>query len=76
MDRLMMAAHVTESPTFAVVSRDTLFDGLFLPGVAMAGYDVMRDGSKFLMVKGNEDNMQVVVVTNWLAELKARTGRK
>jgi hypothetical protein len=42
----------------------------------MAGFDVTRDGSRFLMVKGNEDNMQVVVVANWLAELKARTGRK
>ncbi|MFI5312414.1 MAG: protein kinase, partial [Gemmatimonadales bacterium] len=74
--RRMMSANVVATPAFGVTTRDTLFDGLFAAGNGVAGYDVTRDGSRFLMLKGNEDDMQVVVVMNWLSELRARTGKK
>jgi len=74
--RRMMAANVSVTSGVAVVSRDTLFEGSFERGSNGAGYDVSRDGQRFLMLQSNIDQMQVVVVTNWVDELKTRLGKK
>ena len=35
-------------------------------------YDVTADGQKFVMLESLEEDTNVVVVTNWFEELKAR----
>ena len=43
-------------------------------------YDVSRDGKRFLMIKEdvspNQPAIRIVVVQNWLEELKARVPRR
>ena len=68
-----IAASVVTMPTFAVSSRQVLFEGNFLFGNGHASFDVARDGKSFLMLRpvaGNEE--QVVVVHNFMTELRAR----
>jgi serine/threonine-protein kinase len=46
-----------------------------MPGVSSSNYDVAADGSRFLMVKeqtGPLDSSKVVVVLNWLEDVKQR----
>ena len=73
----MMAANLTEAPNISVVKRDTVFNATFNGGAGQSiGYDVTRDGSRFLGILGDQASLQVVVVANWLAELRARVGKK
>ena len=68
-----IAASVVTTPTFAVSSREVLFEGSFLFGLGHATFDVARDGKSFLMLRpvaGSEE--QVVVVHNFMTELRAR----
>ena len=68
-----IAASVVTMPTFAVSSRQVLFEGNFLFGSGHASFDVARDGKSFLMLRpvaGNEE--QVVVAHNFMTELRAR----
>jgi hypothetical protein len=45
-----------------------------MPGVASSNYDVSADGDRFLMVREEPapPSTQVVVVLNWVEELKAK----
>ena len=55
-----------------------LFQGPYEPGVfAAQGYDVSRDGRRFLMVKTAREAQpsEVRVVVNWFEELKERIRR-
>ena len=68
-----IAASIVTSPAFAISSRQLLFEGNFVFGDGHATFDVTRDGKSFLMLRpvvGNEE--QVVVVHNFMSELKAR----
>lgn len=68
----IMAANVTSSPSFAVTSRDELFDDVFLPPSAPhANYDVSPDGKGFLFLKSSA-SAQLVIVHNWAEELRQR----
>jgi len=67
-----MVATVTTAPTFAVRSRDTLFEDKFVPSTAPhANYDVSLDGKRLLVLEAVEDP-QILVVRNWGAEVRAR----
>jgi eukaryotic-like serine/threonine-protein kinase len=79
----MIAVQVQTSPTFRVGNATKLFDALpyFLSGNGRT-YDVSLDGKRFLMVKAtgpldqNTTPASMIVVLNWLEELKARVPTK
>jgi eukaryotic-like serine/threonine-protein kinase len=71
-----VAANVTTSPTFSVLSREVLFDDSFVPASAPhANYDVSPDGKHFLVLAAVE-NPQILIVHNWAAEVRARFARR
>jgi hypothetical protein len=74
--RRLMAAQVTLKPGFSTGKPEALFEGPWLPTpVTFPNYDVSRDGRRFLMLKPAEQDggvRQIVVVQNWLEELKRR----
>ena len=75
-----------ETPALVAVSVDTrsstfvwgpplkLFDGTYASSVPDRNYDVSQDGRRFLMLKesANTRPADVVVVLDWLEELKRR----
>ena len=72
-----MQANLSSGSSISVASRDSLFSGNFSHGDGMAApYDVTRDGSRFVMLESADNAQQVVVVTNWPAELRAKLGKK
>jgi serine/threonine-protein kinase len=72
----MMAVPVTLQPSFSAGKPVTMFEGPWLPSPSnVVDYDVSRDGQRFLMLKPadqDEGARQIVVVQNWLEELKRR----
>jgi len=70
-DRQMFAARVTTVPAFSVTGREVLFEGSYSAGAGHQNYDVAPGGQGFLMLQPDGD-VQVVVVLNWLTELRAR----
>ena len=72
----MMAANLAVGATISVVTRDTVFNATFNGSGQSTGYDVTRDGSRILGILGDQASLQVVVVANWLAEVRARVGKK
>jgi hypothetical protein len=64
----MMAAVVT-TPTLAVVSRRQLFTDSFDSTMPHRNYDIMSDGSAFLMI-APVANPEAVVTLNWLPRLR------
>ena len=70
--RQFVAVTIVTSPAFAVTSRVPLFDDVYLPAVSPhANYDVAPDGERFMVLKSTQ-NSQVLVVHNWIADLRAR----
>ena len=69
----LLAARVVTSPTFAVVARDSLFDGPFMTDRFHPNYDVTPDGKGFVMVRPVEQDRQLIMVVNWIEELRQRT---
>ncbi len=82
-DNKMMVVSVTTSPEFRASAPRMLWKGDYvdglgsscgMPGVSSSNYDVTPDGSRFLMVKGEELAVatQVVVVLNFAEEVRAK----
>ena len=69
--RQMLAARVTTVPAFSVTGRDVLFEGNYSTSTSHQNYDVAPDGQGFLLLQPDAD-VEVVVVLNWLTELRAR----
>jgi hypothetical protein len=68
----MMAATIRTDTVFSVVSREPLFDDLYLgAGLPHANYDVSLDGTRFLMLKAAQA-AELLVAHNWAAEVRAR----
>jgi hypothetical protein len=66
-----VAAAVTVSPSFRVGNRRVLFDDRqYLTHAYGAAYDVLPDGQRFLMIRRGSESPQVVVVLNWLEQLR------
>jgi serine/threonine-protein kinase len=84
--RAMMAVPIQMTSSFSAGNPAKLFEGSYLsfggPGSTARWYDVSRDGQKFLMIKEpatttdpTATQASMVVVLNWVEELKARVGK-
>jgi Tol biopolymer transport system component len=72
--RKMLAVEVRLAPTLSVDRPKVLFEGNYLEGANVADYDVGPDG-RFVMIGGRESGgNDVVVVLNWLRELRGMRG--
>jgi hypothetical protein len=72
-----MSVAVEGGATFRAGNPTLLFEGRYLMNAVFAGrtYDVSPDGQRFLMIKEGTSTdqasaSQVIVVQNWLEELK------
>jgi serine/threonine-protein kinase len=71
----MMAVDVTTVPSFKAGIPRLLFSGRYMGGPGVTGYDVSRDGKRFLRVQPvhpDPPDNQIRVVLNWQEELKQR----
>ena len=69
----IVAATIATSPSPTVTDRVPLFDGPFATDVYHPNYDVAPDGQTFVMIRPVADSRQLVLVVNWLQELRQRT---
>jgi eukaryotic-like serine/threonine-protein kinase len=69
----VIAATIVTSPSLAVTVREKLFEGPFATDLYHPNYDVSADGKSFVMVRPVEENRALVVVVNWIQELRQRT---
>jgi serine/threonine-protein kinase len=68
----LVAAAVSASASFRVGQRAVLFDDKpYLSHATDTAYDVHPDGRRFLMIRRGSEHPQVVVVLNWLDQLRA-----
>ncbi|MEO8453420.1 MAG: hypothetical protein ABI647_26795, partial [Gemmatimonadota bacterium] len=67
----MMAATIVQKPVLSVGSRETLFEGEY-----EREFDVSPDGRRFLMVKSESSGIGLVVIPNWLTELRQLTAAR
>ncbi len=71
-ERGLVAVAVNPSPSFRVGRRSVLFDDKpYLAHAGGAAYDVHPDGRRFLMIRLGAETPQVVVVLNWLDQVRA-----
>jgi len=71
----LMAAKLSLTPEVRVLARDTVLaqaDAFGQPIGIRANYDVTRDGARFLALSSDRHDFQLVVVPNWLHELRER----
>ena len=66
----MVSAALARDPVLRVASRQTLFDGPY-----DREFDVSPDGSRFLMIETRSSAITLVVIPNWLTELRRLTGK-
>jgi hypothetical protein len=75
----MRAVAVTTAPTFVASKPRRLFEGRYGAAAVVRPYDVSPDG-RFLMVTQKDRApvfvSQMILVQNWLEELKARVPTK
>jgi Tol biopolymer transport system component/tRNA A-37 threonylcarbamoyl transferase component Bud32 len=71
----LIAVTVSTAPSLAVISRQTLFEGPYISDQWHPNYDVAPDGKSFIMLRPVEENRQLVMVVNWIKELRQRTGK-
>ena len=69
----LVAATVVTSPALAVTGREKLFEGPYTTDPFHPNYDVAPDGRSFVMLRPVEGNRQLVMVLNWIEELRRRT---
>ena len=69
----MVAVSVQTSPTFVILSSDTLFatDTYRLENNHRA-YDVASDGQRFMMIRSPDEDGQLIWVQNFFEELRQR----
>jgi hypothetical protein len=72
----MMVVPVALRPTFTAGTPRVLFEGRYGATAVIRGYDVSRDGQRFLMVEQKERPAiraaNMTLVMNWLEELRER----
>jgi eukaryotic-like serine/threonine-protein kinase len=81
---LLMAVPVQTSPAFSAGNPAKVFDTRYAVPQNARTYDVSPDGQRFLMIKTNQQTERsagqapasIVVVVNWLEELKQRVPAK
>jgi hypothetical protein len=76
----MMMAPIETRPTLTVGRPRLLFEAAYErdrgAGAAIPNYDVAPDGQRFVMIQAPAASSSIVVVLNWLEELKARVPAK
>jgi serine/threonine-protein kinase len=72
--RDLVAVSYSANPAFAVTSRKVLFSGSYELHLFHPNYDVTADGKHFIMIEPGNEEVQVVVVVNWIEELRRRLG--
>jgi serine/threonine-protein kinase len=82
-NNLLMTVPVQTSPTFSAGNPAKVFEGRYLVPNNGRTYDVSPDGQRFVMIKGpaidersKAPSASIVVVLNWLEELKQRVPAK
>jgi hypothetical protein len=69
----VVGVSVTPGASFTIGLPKTIVKGEFLGNPSHPNYDVSPDGSGFLMLRRAGDEVQNVVVYNWLREVMAKT---
>ena len=68
----LVSATIGTKPAIAVTGRTVLFEGEYATHAYHPNYDVAPDGRHFVMLKQSGDATQLVVVVNWVEELRRR----
>lgn len=68
----LVAARVSTSGSFKVVSRVALFKNSFAASDRHSNFDVSPSGRDFMMVQESAEESKAIVVVNWAKELKSR----
>jgi Tol biopolymer transport system component len=69
----IVAATIVTSPVLAVTGRSRVFDGPYATDVYHPNYDVEPDDRTFVVVRPVANDRELVLVVNWLQELRQRT---
>jgi eukaryotic-like serine/threonine-protein kinase len=74
---LILSASLSTSPTLRVIARDTVVtaESVGRADNASGGYDVAKDG-RLLFLLTNKDDYQLIVVPDWITELRQRLRKK
>jgi len=64
----MLAVTLARDPALRVVSTQQFFDGPY-----DREFDVSPDGSRFLMIESRSSGVSLIVIPNWLTELRRLT---
>ena len=59
-----------------VMRTDSLFADTFIKSTSLPYYDVHPDGKHFLVMRDAGEGAKIIVVTNWIAEARAKLGMK
>jgi serine/threonine-protein kinase len=70
----VVEATIATAPSLRVTGRRVLFSGPYGTDVFHPNYDVAPDGRSFLMVQPVDQSRGLMMVVNWVRELKARMG--
>jgi serine/threonine-protein kinase len=73
--RELVAATYSTIRAFAITARRVLFSANYELHLFHPNYDVTPDGKRFIMIKPGNEEAQIVVVVNWIEELRQRLGR-
>jgi len=68
----IMRARITGLPATPAVTRQALFDDIYVSTPVHAMYDVSPDGSKLVFAKPAGSDYRAIIVLNWLTELQKR----
>ncbi len=69
----VIAVSIDTDPSFTAGNPDVVFEGPYFGAGGGRSYDVSPDGERFLMIKdvgGSAATPQIIIVENWLEELK------
>ena len=66
----LMAATIATVPGLSVISRDTVLNGPYPTDPWHPNYDVAPDGRSFIMLRPVEEQRKLVMVVNWVEELR------
>jgi hypothetical protein len=68
----LISATLGMTPSPHVVKREAVANGVEARASARGTYAVSRDGAAVLLIKSDRDDFQLVVVPDWLPELRRR----
>ncbi|MDH3292048.1 MAG: protein kinase [Gemmatimonadota bacterium] len=71
----MAVARVEVGQAFRVIERELLFDDSYIRRDNFANYDIDPRSGRLLMVRGDPEPNELVIIVNWLEELKAKVPR-